>query len=65
MPVLTRARATTARTGLTTLVSPRSRAESTAPKTGFMKPKTATRETGFAARAMDHSEYAAAEMKPM
>ena len=63
MPTLTRARAATATSGLTTLVSPSRTAESRTPKTGFMKPKTATRETGLAASVTDHREYAAAEMK--
>ena len=56
IPRLTSTRAATATMGLTTLVSPRRTAESSTPKTGFMKPKTATRETGFAASASDHSE---------
>ena len=31
-----------------------SSAESTTPNTGFMKPNTATRDTGFAESSMDH-----------
>ena len=56
MPRLTSTSAATATAGLTTSVSPRRTAESSTPKTGFMKPKTATRETGLAANASDHSE---------
>lgn len=56
MPALTSTRDATARAGESTLVSPRSRAERITPKTGLMKPKTATRETSFAAMVADHSE---------
>ena len=56
MPADTSARARPARTGSMLALSPRMRAESPAPKTGFMKPKTVTRETGFAESSIDQSE---------
>ena len=43
------------------LPSPSNRAERITPKTGFMKPKTATLETGFSFSRIPQREYATAE----
>ena len=65
MPTEMSASAATALHGSMTAPSARRIAERITPKTGFMNPKTETRDTGFTRSRSDQSEYAAAEMKPM
>ena len=52
------------RTGPAAGTSPSRSAESSTPKTGFMKPKIVTRETGLCESRTDQRPYAAAERKP-